>query len=88
MLRAGGDHAGRDTERKQSASGLEVLVMDDRILSKIVDFLVVVWTSMIALTGGLVAHYLFDASVQTSASIAAAIFALLVAMVWFLQKSN
>jgi len=43
---------------------------------------------MIALTGGLVAHYLFDASVQTSASIAAAIFALLVAMVWFLQKSN
>jgi hypothetical protein len=63
-------------------------VMDDRILSKVVDFLVVVWTSMIALTAGLVAHYLFGASVQTSASIGAAIFAPLVAIVWFLQKSK
>jgi hypothetical protein len=62
--------------------------MDGRILSKIVDFLVVVWTSMIALTAGLVAHRLFGASVQTSASIGAAIFALLVAIVWFLQKSK
>lgn len=63
-------------------------MIDDRILSKVVDFLVVVWTSMIALTAGLVAHHLFGASVQTSASIAAALFALLVAMVWFLQKSK
>jgi hypothetical protein len=62
--------------------------MDGRILSKIVDFLVVVWTSMIAFTAGLVAHHLFGASVQTSASIGAAIFALLVAIVWFLQKSK
>ena len=63
-------------------------MIDDRILSKVVDFLVVVWTSMIALTAGLVAHYLFGASVQTSASTGAAIFALLVAIAWFLQKSK
>ena len=61
---------------------------DDRILSKIVYFLVAVWVSIIALTAGLVAHYLFGASVQTSASIGAAIFAVLVAIGWFLQNPD
>jgi ABC-type transport system involved in cytochrome bd biosynthesis fused ATPase/permease subunit len=61
------------------------------ISSKTVDFLIAVCTaSAIAFTAGLAAHYVFGASVQTSASIGAAIFALLVATEWFakLRKSK
>jgi ABC-type transport system involved in cytochrome bd biosynthesis fused ATPase/permease subunit len=64
------------------------------ILLKILDFLVAICVaSMIALTLGFVAHYVFGLSrldIRASALTGAAIFALLVATEWFakLRKSK
>jgi hypothetical protein len=59
--------------------------MDDRIINILAALCV---AAVAAVTAWLVAHYLFGASVQTSASIGAAILAPLVAIGWFLQKSK
>jgi hypothetical protein len=67
------------------ASGAHSQAME-YISSKTVDFLIAVCTaSAIAFTAGLAAHYVFGASVQTSASIGAGLFALLLSIGWFLQ---
>jgi hypothetical protein len=55
--------------------------MDDRIID-------ILAAPCVAVTAGLVAHYLFGASFQTSASIGAAVLVPLVAIGWFLQKSK
>ena len=50
-------------------------------MSKIINFLVAVWASTIAITVGYVAHSFFDASVRTSALIGVAIFVLIFAVI-------
>jgi hypothetical protein len=51
-------------------------------MSKIINFLVAVWASLVAITVGYVAHYYFDASVRMSALIGAAIFVLIFAVIF------
>jgi hypothetical protein len=62
------------------------------VLSKIVDLLISICVaSMIALTLGFFAHYVFGVSrldIRTSALMGAAIFALLVATEWIKKKSK
>jgi hypothetical protein len=66
--------------------------MQEYILLKIAEFLIAIGVaSIIALTLGFVAHYVFGFSrldIRTSALTAAAIFALLVATEWFEKKSK
>ena len=50
-------------------------------MSKIINFLVAVWASTVAITVGYVAHYFFDASVRMSALMGAAIFVLIFAVI-------
>jgi hypothetical protein len=59
------------------------LVMDDRIIDIPAALCV---AAIVAVTVVLVAHYLFGASLQTSASIGAAVLAPLVAIGWFGKK--
>ena len=62
------------------------------ILLKILDFLVAICVaSMIALTLGFLAHYVFGLSrldIRASALMGATLFALLVATLWFQKKSK
>ena len=51
-------------------------------MSKIIDFLVVVWATVIAFTAGYIAHSLFGTSGLTSAMIGAAIFVLMFALIF------
>jgi hypothetical protein len=51
-------------------------------MSKIIDFLVVVWATVIAFTAGYIAHSLFGVSDLTSALIGAAIFVLMFALIF------
>jgi hypothetical protein len=87
-----GHQRGRVPGLENRLSGAHSQAMDRIILFKILDFLIAICVaSMVALTLGFVAHYVFGVSrldIRRSALMGAAIFALLVSTGWLNKKSQ